>query len=844
MSVSPPGSPPRRALHERTDSENNRQGIRLVPYSPPRVASDGTGTSQTVTYPDAGTETDTELDQTSCSMLHSSSPAFETPPPSLQRPRSRTDVPLRRPSRYASLDFESSPSPWTTHSDADLQDRTSIVSRPPSREPSASPRPGSRKRSVTVHRDGTFSLHPQDASMSSRVESLWSLPPSFTTGTTSYGRGSLGAFTDDRPSRPSSPLTPLTERRSSLPASTPRGKEPATPENPSPWNYRLFGGLRKVPKTPDVKQKQPQTSDTPPVLHLPTLPEVDLPGAGAGPSSQWLSQKTSFQSSLTEQTRSTVSERTNIKTYGQSSPVAVADLTSLPPSSIHSNIELHGDPSSAEGSLYLSTRPPTQDSNANYVTHGSHSGSSSVVAVRHRVRPEFSQESLVVAPLRPSKRRSSDPFGLVASRSRETLRSSASISSLSTIFTQEATRALFVGPATILQQPGTTWHEPQSRAQPHTHQWSGRLSVVMSESEGDSESASRALSLSSVAGRRSSGLGSSHSRQVLSMASSLFNLDEHVETPPQSRSHSRNNSLEAPAATYSRGMPRDPTTGTIRLVRDHDEDGDGLADLEVLRHRSSRTRMGRFLSSYASDRSLRSTASFNANVPVWAKVYYGSGERKWLAAQPSMDSMYSAYTESQAPRSQHSRTPSQDVNFTNINNPRRRPRDQPPQRHSVADSLEISPAPANPVMAVMRNIKKQTSSIWSPHLAQDRRPIEQSIWRPPAANWEARSELTGRRNAQVTMFVVGFVFPLAWMFAAFIPITQGSQSGDVERSRNTFSLEKQRNSSDRANTEEDAVYSSAIWWRKVNRSMSIIGLLLLGAIIALIVVGVKQRWGH
>jgi hypothetical protein len=74
--------------------------------------------------------------------------------------------------------------------------------------------------------------------------------------------------------------------------------------------------------------------------------------------------------------------------------------------------------------------------------------------------------------------------------------------------------------------------------------------------------------------------------------------------------------------------------------------------------------------------------------------------------------------------------------------------------------MDISAAPAHPVLAVVRNIKKQTSSIWSPHLAQDRRPVSQSIWQPPALQWEARSELTGRRNAQVTMFVVGFVFPL------------------------------------------------------------------------------------
>jgi hypothetical protein len=856
MSVSPSGSPPRRALHERSNSQNNSQnnrlGIRLVPYSPPRVASDGTVTSsKTITQADANTETDTELDQSqACSPSHSFSPQLETPSPSLQRARARTTVvspsPLKGPTRYPSSDFEPSQSSWTPHYDTDADDQASYASRPPSRGPSASPRPASRKKVIKVNPDKTFSVQYHNASMSSRVESLWSLPPSFTTGNTSYGResiGTQGTIGEDRQSRPASPLTPLAEREPSSPVISSRTQDPSTPDTSSPWNYRLFGGLRKVPKTPDVKQKQPQTQDAPPELPLPTLPEVDLPVPEAGPSSKWLNEKTSFHSSSSDQTRTTVSERTNIKTYGQSSPVNVADLRSLPPSSIHSNIELIGDPSSAEASLYASTRPPTEDSNVNFVTHGSHSASSSIVAVRHRVQPEFSQESLVVAPLQPRKRRSSDTFALARCRSRDTIRSrSASITSLSTIFTQEATRALFVGPPTVLQHAGPSWHDLQNRPQSRPYQWSGQLSTVMSESEGgSSEPASRALSLSSVPRRR----GSDHSKHVLSMTSSLFGLEEHIESPSPSRSntpsHSRNNSLEPPSATYARNSARDPATGTIRLVRDHDEDGDGLADLEVLHHRSSRTRLGRFLSSHASDRSLRSTASFNAAVPAWAKVYYGSGERKWLAAQPSMESMYdSDFNDSELHEPQLSRSPSQDANATNIRNPRRRPRDLFPRQHSATGSMGVSAAPAHPVMAVVRNIKKQTSSIWSPHLVRDRRPAQISIWQPPASEWESRSELTGRRNAQVTMFVVGFVFPLAWMLAALIPIKAvTTETDDIERNNSTSKLDGTQ-----VNGREDAVFTSAIWWRKVNRGMSIIGLLILGAIVALIVIGVKQRWGQ
>jgi hypothetical protein len=39
-------------------------------------------------------------------------------------------------------------------------------------------------------------------------------------------------------------------------------------------------------------------------------------------------------------------------------------------------------------------------------------------------------------------------------------------------------------------------------------------------------------------------------------------------------------------------------------------------------------------------------------------------------------------------------------------------------------------------------------------------------------------------------------------------------------------------------------YQSAKWWRTLNRVMSVFGLLILGAVAALVVVGVRQGWGQ
>lgn len=70
------------------------------------------------------------------------------------------------------------------------------------------------------------------------------------------------------------------------------------------------------------------------------------------------------------------------------------------------------------------------------------------------------------------------------------------------------------------------------------------------------------------------------------------------------------------------------------------------------------------------------------------------------------------------------------------------------------------------------------------------------------------------------------------------------QSEDTERNHSTSKLEVRRNPSGQTIPEEDHVFNSAIWWRKVNRGMSIIGVLMVGAIIALIVTGVRAHWGH
>lgn len=65
-----------------------------------------------------------------------------------------------------------------------------------------------------------------------------------------------------------------------------------------------------------------------------------------------------------------------------------------------------------------------------------------------------------------------------------------------------------------------------------------------------------------------------------------------------------------------------------------------------------------------------------------------------------------------------------------------------------------------PDLGWIRTLKKQTSSLWSPHLKQDKRASSYTIWEPPVGVVSFEGKATGTRNLQVVLFVTGFVFPI------------------------------------------------------------------------------------
>lgn len=142
-----------------------------------------------------------------------------------------------------------------------------------------------------------------------------------------------------------------------------------------------------------------------------------------------------------------------------------------------------------------------------------------------------------------------------------------------------------------------------------------------------------------------------------------------------------------------------------------------------------------------------------------ARLYYGSGERRFLTIQHSSESLFSEFSASVHNSPLISRPPSI-KRFTPGTQlpPQRRPPPAPCEAPSPLQSASDGPVPCPPLNMVCR-IKKQTSSIWSPHLRRDRRSRRYNLWRPPSTVWIKEEHISRRSNIQAILFVSGFVFP-------------------------------------------------------------------------------------
>ncbi|KAL4801699.1 hypothetical protein BDV18DRAFT_148590 [Aspergillus unguis] len=117
---------------------------------------------------------------------------------------------------------------------------------------------------------------------------------------------------------------------------------------------------------------------------------------------------------------------------------------------------------------------------------------------------------------------------------------------------------------------------------------------------------------------------------------------------------------------------------------------------------------------------------------------------------------------------------------------------------------------------------------WSPHLFPDRRNVAPKGRRWRAPSLDSRSEpILGRRNIQVWAFVLGFICPLTWLIASFLPLPKKPEmimeenrgpEGEATLKMRLYDLERRR-------------YMNARWWRNLNRWMNPLGLVIAAIIV-------------
>lgn len=189
--------------------------------------------------------------------------------------------------------------------------------------------------------------------------------------------------------------------------------------------------------------------------------------------------------------------------------------------------------------------------------------------------------------------------------------------------------------------------------------------------------------------------------------------------------------------------------------------------------------------------------------------------------------------------------------------------DLQPPRPEIEESRQVWPdSQSHILVSPVRGVKRQTSSVWSPHLQHDRRPSRYSLWEPPPLVWSAERGVTGRRNVQVILFFLGFVFPFgklqmmplwlrlehstnlnipAWMIAAFIPLPPKFQPSMADGLHSTSHLDFHDEVPRQVHRAEEYSYQSARWWRCLNRAMAVVGIVIITVAVALLIAGTRGK---
>ncbi|KAJ5545391.1 hypothetical protein N7461_007695 [Penicillium sp. DV-2018c] len=231
-------------------------------------------------------------------------------------------------------------------------------------------------------------------------------------------------------------------------------------------------------------------------------------------------------------------------------------------------------------------------------------------------------------------------------------------------------------------------------------------------------------------------------------------------------------------------------------------------------------------------------------LPTWAKVYY-------LREPMGLNSTLSMIDASRPTSARPGTSNSSVFNLVPgpLNVPRPRSPERPPspdrprtqQRRLESDPRDPRahwvPSPQPEDGAFTSHLHRLHHS-WSPHLVPDRRtlPHSGSRWRAPSL--DSRNEpFFGRRNIQVYSFCFGFIFPLSWLVAGFLPLPPKPKAKMVEYSESGADVDVGVALEAQCMDFQMRRYENARWWRNLNRWMISLGVVVVVIIITLAVIG-------
>ncbi|KAJ5669216.1 hypothetical protein N7462_010286 [Penicillium macrosclerotiorum] len=314
--------------------------------------------------------------------------------------------------------------------------------------------------------------------------------------------------------------------------------------------------------------------------------------------------------------------------------------------------------------------------------------------------------------------------------------------------------------------------------------------------------------------------------------------------------------MTEPTAPAAAALNQKTSRSTVWLVNDPDEE----ERLDSLTNLPNRNGFPSSLSSGSkrsnSMRSIKRPGTGSSTMlhilPTWAKIYYRADA---IGLNPTLTMIDASRPSSARPGTGNSSVFS--LMPTPLNIPRPRSSDRPRSPPELPCSLErpervrfvqrrIESDPLDPRAHWVPDPELENGEIigtprhrlrhsWSPHLYTDRRgiPRSTSAWIAPSLD-STNEPVFGRRNIQVYSFCIGFVLPLAWIIASFLPLPPQPKKlsemmevgDDVELALESQLLGLQQRRHDNAR-----------WWRNLNRWMISLGVVIIVIIIVLSVIG-------